>query len=88
MQGGSSVLSTPGSSRSTWCVRLPGSSTATRKGCRSVTSARHALNLAVDRDRLVREAMFGWAAPLAGLTPPDGAHPSAAVPEAPLALPA
>ena len=35
-----------------------------------MTSARQALNLAVDRDRLVREAMFGWAAPLAGLTPP------------------
>ncbi len=32
--------------------------------------ARQALNLAVDRDRLVREAMFGRAAPLAGLTPP------------------
>jgi ABC-type transport system substrate-binding protein len=32
--------------------------------------ARQALNLAVDRDRLVREAMFGWAAPLVGLTPP------------------
>ena len=60
----------PGSSRSTRCAPLPGSSTATRKGCRLVTSARQALNLAVDRDRLVREAMFGWAAPLAGLTPP------------------
>jgi peptide/nickel transport system substrate-binding protein len=32
--------------------------------------ARQALNLAINRDRLVREAMFGWAAPLAGLTPP------------------
>ena len=32
--------------------------------------ARLALNLAVDRDRLVREAMFGRALPLAGLTPP------------------
>jgi peptide/nickel transport system substrate-binding protein len=32
--------------------------------------ARWALNLAIDRDRLVREAMYGWAAPLAGLTPP------------------
>ena len=32
--------------------------------------ARQALNLAIDRDRLVREAMFGRAAPLAGLTPP------------------
>ena len=32
--------------------------------------ARQALNLAVDRDRLVREAMFGRARPLAGLTPP------------------
>ncbi len=32
--------------------------------------ARQALNLAVDRDRLVREATFGRAHPLAGLTPP------------------
>jgi len=32
--------------------------------------ARLALNLAVDRDRLVREAMVGRAHPLAGLTPP------------------
>ncbi|PLS86969.1 MAG: hypothetical protein CYG60_04440 [Actinobacteria bacterium] len=32
--------------------------------------ARQALNLAVDRDRLVRETMFGRARPLAGLTPP------------------
>lgn len=32
--------------------------------------ARQALNLAIDRDRLVREAMFGRARPLAGLTPP------------------
>ncbi len=32
--------------------------------------ARQALNLAVDRDSLVREAMFGRARPLAGLTPP------------------
>ncbi len=32
--------------------------------------ARLALNLAVDRDRLVRETMFGRATPLAGLTPP------------------
>jgi len=37
--------------------------------------ARLALNLAVDRDRLVRETMFGRATPLAGLAPP------AAVPE-------
>ena len=37
--------------------------------------ARLALNLAVDRERLVRETMFGRATPLAGLTPP------AAVPE-------
>ncbi len=34
--------------------------------------ARQALNLAVDRDRLVREAMFGRAKPLAGLTPAAG----------------
>ncbi len=38
--------------------------------------ARQALNLAVDRDRLVEEAMFGHASPLAGLIPdsalPDG----------------
>ncbi len=33
--------------------------------------ARQALNLAVDRDRLVREATFGRAHPLAGLTPPS-----------------
>jgi ABC-type transport system substrate-binding protein len=32
--------------------------------------ARRALNLAVNRDALVREAMFGRARPLAGLTPP------------------
>lgn len=32
--------------------------------------ARQALNLAVDRTALVREAMFGHARPLAGLTPP------------------
>jgi peptide/nickel transport system substrate-binding protein len=32
--------------------------------------ARLALNLAVDRDALAREAMFGHAQPLAGLTPP------------------
>lgn len=32
--------------------------------------ARQALNLAVDREALVREAMFGRARPLAGLTPP------------------
>ncbi len=32
--------------------------------------ARQALNLAVNRDSLVREAMFGRARPLAGLTPP------------------
>ncbi len=32
--------------------------------------ARRALNLAVDRERLVREAMFGRARPLNGLTPP------------------
>ncbi len=32
--------------------------------------ARQALNLAIDRDSLVREAMFGRARPLAGLTPP------------------
>ncbi len=31
--------------------------------------ARQALNLAVDRKRLVREALFGRAVPLAGLTP-------------------
>jgi len=31
--------------------------------------ARQALNLAVDRNRLVREALFGRAVPLAGLTP-------------------
>ena len=37
--------------------------------------ARQALNLAVDRDALVREAMFGWASPLAGLTPSAGALP-------------
>lgn len=36
------------------------------------TRARRALNLAVDRDGLVREAMFGRAKPLAGLTPPSG----------------
>lgn len=35
--------------------------------------ARRALNLAVDRDRLVREAMHGHASPLAGLTPRAGA---------------
>lgn len=34
------------------------------------TRARRALNLAVDRGRLVREAMFGRARPLAALTPP------------------
>jgi peptide/nickel transport system substrate-binding protein len=33
------------------------------------TRARQALNLAVDRDALVREALFGRAVPLAGLTP-------------------
>jgi peptide/nickel transport system substrate-binding protein len=33
--------------------------------------ARLALNLAVDRDRLVREALFGRSRPLAGLTPPS-----------------
>lgn len=33
--------------------------------------ARQALNLAVDRGRIVREAMFGRARPLAGLTPPS-----------------
>ena len=33
--------------------------------------ARQALNLAIDRDRLVRETMFGHARPLAGLTPPS-----------------
>lgn len=32
--------------------------------------ARQALNLAVDREALVREAVFGRARPLAGLTPP------------------
>ena len=32
--------------------------------------ARRALNLAVDRERIVREAMLGRARPLAGLTPP------------------
>jgi len=32
--------------------------------------ARLALNLAVDRDRIVREAMYGKADPLGGLTPP------------------
>jgi len=32
--------------------------------------ARRALNLAVDREALVRDAMFGRARPLAGLTPP------------------
>lgn len=32
--------------------------------------ARRALNLAVDRERLVREVMFGRARPLNGLTPP------------------
>jgi peptide/nickel transport system substrate-binding protein len=34
--------------------------------------ARQALNLAVDRDALVREVMFGRARALAGLTPPAG----------------
>lgn len=33
--------------------------------------ARRALNLAIDREKLVREAMFGRARPLAGLTPPS-----------------
>nr|MBA2645664.1 ABC transporter substrate-binding protein [Pyrinomonadaceae bacterium] len=33
--------------------------------------ARQALNLCVDRARLVKEAMFGRAQPLAGLTPPS-----------------
>ena len=33
------------------------------------TRARQALNLAVDRDAVVREALFGRAVPLAGLTP-------------------
>jgi ABC-type oligopeptide transport system substrate-binding subunit len=33
--------------------------------------ARQALNLAVDRERIVREAMFGRARPLAGLVPPS-----------------
>ncbi len=32
--------------------------------------ARRALNLAVDRERLIREAFAGYASPLAGLTPP------------------
>ena len=32
--------------------------------------ARQALNLAVDRDALVRDAMCGHSRPLAGLTPP------------------
>jgi ABC-type transport system substrate-binding protein len=35
--------------------------------------ARRALNLAVDRDRLIREAFAGYAHPLAGLTPPYAA---------------
>jgi len=38
---------------------------------------RRALNLAVDRDRLIREAFGGYAYPLAGLTP----HYAAGVPE-------
>ena len=33
------------------------------------TRARQALNLAVDRDAVVREALFGRAVPLAGLSP-------------------
>ena len=37
--------------------------------------ARQALNLAVDRERVVREAMFGRAQPLAGLTPPSTVTP-------------
>ena len=37
--------------------------------------ARQALNLAVDRERIVREAMFGRAQPLAGLTPPSTVTP-------------
>ena len=37
--------------------------------------ARQALNLAVDRERIVREAMFGRAHPLAGLTPPSAVTP-------------
>lgn len=36
--------------------------------------ARQAINLATDRNRLVEEAMFGWATPLAGLAP-DSALP-------------
>jgi peptide/nickel transport system substrate-binding protein len=36
--------------------------------------ARKAMNLAIDRGRIVREAMFGHASPLAGLTP-DSALP-------------
>lgn len=34
--------------------------------------ARQALNLAIDRDALIEEAMFGYAKPAAGLTPPSG----------------
>lgn len=37
--------------------------------------ARLALNLAVDRDRLVQEAVYGRARPLAGLTPPAAVTP-------------
>lgn len=33
--------------------------------------ARQALNLAIDRDRLARDVMFGYASPLAGLNPPS-----------------
>ncbi len=36
--------------------------------------ARLALNMAIDRDRLVNEAMFGKADPLGGLTPPAAAN--------------
>jgi ABC-type transport system substrate-binding protein len=35
--------------------------------------ARRALNLAVDRDRLIRQAFAGYAEPLAGLVPPSAA---------------
>lgn len=34
--------------------------------------ARQALNLAIDRDGLIKEAMFGYAKPTVGLTPPSG----------------
>ena len=44
-------------------------SICTTDACRSPTAARQALNLAVDRERLVRDVLAGHGTALAGLTP-------------------